>query len=46
VNNTPPPKSASGFGTVVKYVVGSGVFVAVVAFAYKAATKRNDNKRF
>ncbi|KAF9148973.1 hypothetical protein BG015_009265 [Linnemannia schmuckeri] len=46
VNNTPPPKSASGLGTVVKYVVGSGVFVAVVVFAYKAATKRNDMKRF
>ncbi|KAF8942137.1 hypothetical protein BGZ47_006790 [Haplosporangium gracile] len=46
VNNTPPPKSASGFGTVVKYVVGSGVFIAVVVFAYKAATKRNDMKRF
>ncbi|KAF9089055.1 hypothetical protein BGX29_010490 [Mortierella sp. GBA35] len=46
VNNTPPPSSKGGFGTVVKYVVGSGVFVAVVAFAYKAATKSNHNKRF
>lgn len=46
VNNTPPPSSKSGLGTVVKYVVASGVFVAVVAFAYKAATKRNDMKRF
>ncbi|KAG0373109.1 hypothetical protein BGX24_012122 [Mortierella sp. AD032] len=46
VNNTPPPSSKSSAGTFFKYVAGSGVFVAVVFFAYKAATKNNDMKRF
>ncbi|KAG0275502.1 hypothetical protein BGZ95_008721 [Linnemannia exigua] len=46
VNNTPPPTSKSSVGTVFKYVAGSGVFVAVVFFVYKAATKSNDMKRF
>ncbi|KAI1309525.1 hypothetical protein EDD11_004074 [Mortierella claussenii] len=43
-NNTPPPSAKAGFGWVIKFLAGSGVFVGLIVVVMKMS-KKNDMKR-